>query len=606
MDPSPGYSALQAIGFATGAALCCMLGALQLRIDRVERISSPYPWLWAVCLLWNVGCFLQYMLILAGRSPTSTAVGVAALLAWSAITGATSYILSIVQRSLNISRVLGRVLLFVSTIASATIIAFFAAAVFLEQPTLSFPSVMRLSFANAVANWALCGLLYLTHRQPRHAEAETARPRIGMNRVRVVLILALPISSFALFSDAQGMLSAIAQTVAQQWAIPFVVVTASFYANRVYADVVLKRTLRLLGCVCISALLMRFIFGGDDGLSIVVATMVGSALLFGAPWLTHALDGFVDTVLLKRPDYAAIAAQFAERVHHTASAQEVTALMQATIRDALKHRTPVAPALTADIPLATSTPAPNSVSQLFMQGELAFLRAIASDGNRRLEVLANETERREARLREERLSRAATESELAALRAQINPHFLFNTLNSIAELISSAPQIAEGMTERLAEFFRYTLSRSQKTLSTVRDELEFTRHYLEIESIRFGKRLQVHIDGDEKLNDMKVPSLILQPLVENAVRHGIAPKRGGGTVSVSAKLEGRLIQLRVLDDGVGMQAGNSIASSGSGIGLQNVRERLRALHGDRAVVTIAAGLNGCGTLVTLLLPIDGD
>ena len=606
MDPLANYSALQAIGFATGAALCCMLGALQLRIDREERISSPYPWLWAICLVWNIGNFLQYTFILAGHSPNSTSVGVAALFAWSVITGATTYILLIVQRSLQVSSVLKRGLMFVSTIVNAALVLLFVAAVFSERPPLAFFSVLRLSFASAVAHVVVCGLLRLIRRRSVKTEPIPVHRRIKLNRVTVILILPLLSSTVALFSGAEGgWLDTIAQTIALQWAIPFVVVMAAFLADWAYADVVLKRTLRLLVCVCIAALLMYFLLGKQSGLPVVVGTIAGAALLFGAPWLKQKMDEFVDAVLLKRPDYDAIATRFAEQVNDAASQAEVMSLMQVTTRDALKHRAAVDPALTMDIPLATRTPVPDSVSRLLMQGELAFLRNITREASRRLEVLAAEEERREARLREERLSHAVTEAELIALRAQVNPHFLFNTLNAIVDLISSAPQIAEAMTERLAEFFRYTLARSQQTLSTVREELEFTRHYLGIESIRFGERLKVQIDGDAKLDDMKVPSLILQPLVENAIRHGIAPKLGGGTVCVNAHREGQFIQLCVQDDGVGMQAESSIVSNGSGVGLRNVRERLRSLHGDKAVVTIASGLNGSGTSVTLLLPVDG-
>jgi two-component system LytT family sensor kinase len=234
-----------------------------------------------------------------------------------------------------------------------------------------------------------------------------------------------------------------------------------------------------------------------------------------------------------------------------------------------------------------------------MREELEFLAAIAGEVGYRLESLSFEAERREAQARELQLQRSLIEAELKALRAQVDPHFLFNTLNTIADLTTRNPEQAEAMTERLAECFRYTLSRQDQMLSTLDEELQFVQRYLDIERIRFGDRLSVHVNGEEGVRQERVPSLILQPLVENAVRHGLATKPGGGTLRVTANDDGEYLCLTVSDDGIGMAAR---ATQRRGIGLTNVRERLRALYRERAEMSIGAGEAGLGTSITLRVP----
>ena len=164
-------------------------------------------------------------------------------------------------------------------------------------------------------------------------------------------------------------------------------------------------------------------------------------------------------------------------------------------------------------------------------------------------------EQRALHLREERLKRLLTEAELKALRTQVDPHFLFNTLNTIADLISTNPEQAERMTERLAECFRYALAKHSRNLSTLDEELDFARHYLEIEQVRFGDRLRVQLSRGDATGSEAVPSLLLQPLLENAIRHGLAPVREGGCVSVQRAPRGERLHLSIEDDGVGLRTG---------------------------------------------------
>jgi signal transduction histidine kinase len=191
------------------------------------------------------------------------------------------------------------------------------------------------------------------------------------------------------------------------------------------------------------------------------------------------------------------------------------------------------------------------------------------------------------------------QAELRALRAQIHPHFLFNTLNSIASLIASDPRAAEEVTTRLADLFRYTLRASEREHSTLRAELEFLRAYLEIERVRFGDRLRVIESIEPGLEELPVPSLLLQPVVENAVRHGVSPRPEGGRIELSARRDRDRLVLEVADDGPGLD--DSRPPSGNGFGLHAVRERLRAAGQEGALEIDTAPGRGTRVRVSLSL-----
>jgi signal transduction histidine kinase len=182
--------------------------------------------------------------------------------------------------------------------------------------------------------------------------------------------------------------------------------------------------------------------------------------------------------------------------------------------------------------------------------------------------------------------RSAAEAELRALRAQVNPHFLFNSLNSIACFIRSRPAEAEAVTENLAELFRYSLRASQLPAVTLADELASVETYLAIERARFGERLQVVVEAAEELRAARVPSLLLQPLVENAVKHGVQQSLDGCRIEVRAERTGQGVRVRVTDSGPGFATTDLAAVTARGTGLANVRDRLRHLFGGGAGVLI--------------------
>ncbi len=219
-------------------------------------------------------------------------------------------------------------------------------------------------------------------------------------------------------------------------------------------------------------------------------------------------------------------------------------------------------------------------------------------GSLRLALGTTERRLHEHELAEEQLSRAKTEAELAALRSRIDPHFLFNTLNSIAALIREDPVRAEAATLQLSSLFRYALQAHRQPIVALAEEIEVTQRYLEIEQLRLGERLRFEIAIADELAPHPVPALLLQPLVENAVRHGIGPSVEGGVVRVRGWREGNELCLSVSDSGAG-----GGATGGSGEGLENVRRRLRALYGDRAAVTLRRSTGWTETLV--VMPTEG-
>ena len=210
-------------------------------------------------------------------------------------------------------------------------------------------------------------------------------------------------------------------------------------------------------------------------------------------------------------------------------------------------------------------------------------------------------EMREVRLVEARLREEAARAELAALQARINPHFFFNTLNTIGALIEEDTRTAEELLETFADLFRYAFAAADAAPVALRDEIAFTKGYLRIEQVRFGDRLRVAWDVEPESLRVRVPGLILQPLVENAVGHGLAPRARGGRIDVSTVLDGGALRIDVVDDGVGLSGdGDDLIRDGHGLG--NVAGRLRASYGARAALALSAGPGGAGARARLTLP----
>jgi two-component system, LytTR family, sensor kinase len=421
--------------------------------------------------------------------------------------------------------------------------------------------------------------------------------------------------------------------IARFQSMVLVVVGSMFYFSRFRAaDIFAKQAMRLL-LGSILAVVATFVALGPAA-SMAQATaypravvFLGAAVLTGCAIFLYAFLGRWTDILVERGifgkrDTQLAIREFRDRLGLLESKAAILSATQALAVELLgikpdevsvRNFEPAGEATSVSVPILPQGGALHLAVPLtgnrrtLLTAEIDSLREIALHAGRRLDDLDREEERMESIRLESRLSQQLVEAELRALRAQINPHFLFNSLNTIAALISLDPEKAEKFTVRLAKVFRYVLLHADRPLSAIDEEMDFLRTYLEIEQIRFGERLLVEFDVEISIAHTVVPSLILQPLVENAIKHGIAPKIGKSRILVQAKRRDGLILLSVEDDGIGLfsngsQLGRSLSDAGAGVGLQNVRERLQTMYGATASLSLVEIPSG-GSRATLEIPV---
>jgi two-component system LytT family sensor kinase len=416
------------------------------------------------------------------------------------------------------------------------------------------------------------------------------------------------------------------------------------------ADLFLKRALALLAIVTIafvtiaafgvqSAAFAELVARDPRQVGILVTLWVGTALLY--PTLRRMTTWFVDAIVLHRPDYKSLRASIAQKVQThdnvssllsdvcellapALSAQDVTwrewhpARHDETLgplvlwgRDAAIDRLA---ASVAAIVIVPASEAPRYVLTIggltggrrVLSDDVAMLEAIAVAVARRIDAIRMTNERYQREIREREIGKLATEAELRALRAQINPHFLFNALTTIGYLIQTAPPRALRTLLRLTTLLRAVL-RSEGEFTTLGGELEVVESYLDIERARFDERLRVFVDVPAELRDLRLPPLVLQPLVENAVKHGISHKESGGDVMIRASVdgvdgEGRELLLVVQDTGAGTTASALQRGREEGVGLRNIERRLDYQYGAGASLSIESAA-GIGTIVEVRLPV---
>ena len=387
--------------------------------------------------------------------------------------------------------------------------------------------------------------------------------------------------------------------------------------------------------------------------SILVTLWVATALVY--PTLRRVAVWFVDTVVLRRPDYSALRTSIARTIQahhdvptllskvcqlvepalsapsmtwrewqrpaeeeapgsHVVTGGEATALAKSSSRNnpgaQARHEESIGAVVT--VPTAERPQYLLLVSHLhggrrLLSDDVAALDAIAVVVARRIDAIRITAERYERELREREVGKLATEAELRALRAQINPHFLFNALTTIGYLIQTAPPRALQTLLRLTALLRAVL-RSEGEFTTLGRELELVEAYLDIERARFEERLRVTIEVPMKLRHIRVPPLVLQPLVENAVKHGIARKQAGGEVTIRGRIDdheqdSRQLVLVVQDTGAGATADALERGREAGVGLRNVERRLAVQYGPAASLVVRTALDQ-GTTVDIRIPIE--
>jgi two-component sensor histidine kinase len=586
---------LDAIAFVTGATLSAMLGSMQLRVDRATGKLSGYLLLWVLGFIWTFGNFLRCAFDLAGAEPDSVAARFAETFAWSCTLIGPIAIGRLLQGGVGTTNRASRAFLAFTVGVSMVNLGLLVRANQVHEWRLEESRYPTTSFYIALVLGALALFLYRKNR-PRADAQRRMMPRwFAPAAFLFAAVHTTCILLSLLFPDLPEGLMTATGLIGRHWTIPWSVLIAVSLAQAHYADVVLKRSLWLLTSVTLATVVTMVAIDESSGLSLLATVIVTAAMMLATPPLIRALDALVDRAILARPDYARAARSLDESSRR---ASEPAQLIEAALESV---RTTLRVDARWDEPARRIEIAVSHEARTLMQQERQFLDTVGTQLAHRLEALHFQQEQRALHLREERLKRLLTEAELKALRAQVDPHFLFNTLNTIADLIGTNPERAERMTERLAECFRYALAKHSRNLSTLDEELDFARHYLGIEQVRFGDRLRVQLSRGDAVGSEAVPSLLLQPLLENAIRHGLAPVREGGCVSVQANRDGERLRLTVEDDGVGMSAG-----SRNGVGLRNVQERLRALYAQAAEFLIGERPGGRGTRITIVIPLHAN
>jgi signal transduction histidine kinase len=380
-----------------------------------------------------------------------------------------------------------------------------------------------------------------------------------------------------------------------------------------------------------SAAFAEFIEGDPRGFALLMTVWVTTALLY--PAMRAGIAWFVDTVLLHRPNYRALRASVNRAMQTLDAIPAVLATVADLIGPSLSSplvtwgeqedgRTPEVSGLvvttgrngvtrvavpTSEVPRYVMTIAPLTGGRRLLSDDIATLEAIVTVAARRIDAIRVTQERHDREIREREMGRLATEAELRALRAQINPHFLFNALTTIGYLIQTAPPRALETLLRLTSLLRGVL-RSEGEFTTLGRELEVIEAYLDIESARFEQRLRVSIDVPARLRSVRLPALVLQPLVENAVKHGVAPVASGGEVAIHARLDpwqpgARQLTVTIRDSGAGVSREQLLLRREVGVGLRNVERRLLGQYGSAASLSIDS-VPGGGTTVEVRLPVS--
>jgi LytS/YehU family sensor histidine kinase len=237
-----------------------------------------------------------------------------------------------------------------------------------------------------------------------------------------------------------------------------------------------------------------------------------------------------------------------------------------------------------------------------LSDDIAMLERAALLLARRIDATRSFQERYQRNLEEQEVRKLAAEAELRALRAQINPHFLFNALTTVGYLIQTAPERALTTLMRLSGLLRSVLKPGDELVS-VGEELDLIEAYLDIERARFEERLRVHIDVPWDLRQIRIPALILQPLVENAVKHGISQSMSGGEIRINVRLESDSLLVSIKDTGVGTTGAKVERGKKRGLGLSNVEQRLKR-YGPKTASLNVRTAPGLGTTVEVSIPID--
>lgn len=628
------------VGFATGIILYAMLGVMTRRRlsyvvasgdqqadDRVPLAAS------ALGIIWNVGAMMVFAARDFGAGYSLTWV---AAIAYSALGFLPAVVVHSTLRRAGRNE-FGWVLAVAYGASALAAVMHCVGAVRGETPSSAGLLLLTITYV------VLLGVLAVSERR-----------RPGFQRtLTAVALAAFAVSALHLSRHTAG-------TDQDPWFLELIghhaslpLVLAILYQDYrfAFADLFLKRALSLLALMAVVSLLYaafaaplidphviatdRVLFAGSHLLSTAALLSLWIATALAYPFIQRRIFRFVDRVVLRRADYRELRTELARGLASARtvdSALDETCLLLCralgaksatwTLSDAVRtvgHPTIVLdmPGTDACITVPTALDpsyeirvAEVSGGRSLLSDDLMLIDAVAASVGRRIDEIRLEAERRAGEEREREVRQLAAEAELRALRAQLNPHFLFNALNTLGHLMQTAPERALATLYQLTALLRAVLRRTDGHFVALREELEIVEAYLAIEHERFQERLVVTIDVSPDLLNARIPPLLLQPLVENAVKHGIAPRRAGGEVTVRARRdaipgeEQGFLRLLVIDTGAGMLPAASQpgpADDGAGVGLVNIESRLRHYFGAAAAISVRPTTGG-GTTVEVCVP----
>ena len=616
-------------GFIAGTTLYAMLLSMVLRprstgSDSRAGIDSLLVLTAVLGLVWNIEAFVSNGLRDFGVRPLPR---FAQALAFAALGLLPAVVVHSVLRA-GVSRLtsptaLVQVLIAYALSSCAALIQIGSA---LQQSTI--PATAGLRLLTVGFSVLFLPLAIVTRRQPG------GRRALWMTALAVFAVSALHLSH-----RERAQLSWPVELIGHHASLPLVLSILYQEYPFAFADVFLKRALTLV--TLMTTALVAYVTMESSGLFTVtraagnlpallfLGVSLGTALLF--PALMRGSTWFVDAVVLRRVDYDLLRARTARRLAEAATPSDALdvvcevigpALSAASVRwQETSPRADTEGVAVVDVPsrgISADVTVPTTDRPRFailvrdlrggrrlLSDDVAMLESIAQLLGRRVDAIRVERERYEQSVREQEIRRLASEAEPRALRAQINPHFLFNALTTIGHLIDAAPDRALTTLLRLTELLRRVL-RSDGTMSTLGAELSLVTAYLDIERARFEERLSVEIDIPGALHRAAIPPLLIQPLVENAIKHGIAPFRFGGRLVLRGRLDppggtSSTLIVTVQDSGPGLRTVEGGTRGRSGVDLRNIEERLANVYGDAGTLQLTSSV-GAGTTAELRLP----
>jgi len=503
---------------------------------------------------------------------------------------------------------------------------------FYDVISLSHDAVGKISGISMGAFFSLAGVYSVLTISRYSRKPRTPRER-SSRRWWLGLFIVLCLIGFPMFLANTGRIQLTGLMEVGLRSLPLAFLFAgTYFGNRFeFFDVFIKRGLALLASIILLTAYFALVPPRLEGFPLAwarpwVYAITLLPLVMALPWLYGKLSAWLDHVWLGRQFRTVEAVKhFLSGIQSAVSLEDLVRVAESRIGEVMHAPVqillPGAPerealpetALTIPIGRRDNTAGsihlgPRANQLPYFSQDVILLESLSEVFAYMLENVRLQSRKQEQDQREKELSLHASRSELKALRAQINPHFLFNALNAIAGLIPKDPERADRAVEQLAEVFRYTLKRSESEWARLGEEMEAVKAYLDLEQARFGQRLQCRVAVDAAVEDARIPTLVVQTLVENAVKHGVAAIRGPGRIEVEARLQEGSVVIRVADNGPGFRPGaeSEPAKPGdsSGFGLKNIRDRLHGHFGAPASLEVRRDPESKMTVVSLRVPLE--